>query len=293
MKKINNIFIFFCAITFTLRFVNLQPMYKEKIPLLFHDNSNSNKKDELIKFIINYPEKVNATFCFISDQHSKKFIEEQIPFVIHQIMNTKKFYFDKWLKNFTNYDLRFLIIQELILYLRNFINTNNHSLIKKILKTQKEGLFKTALRFEYLWQKLNLIDSIQIWPIFYQLSDVENCGYIDLANLFQKDKTLRALLEVILELAPHFCKIPIKILYLDNNNIIKIPESIACFKKLEQLYLHNNNLKYFPCSISALRNLQKLCIDKTTYETCFNEKIGKSIFFPSNLKIYLYQSKPQ
>ena len=57
-------------------------------------------------------------------------------------------------------------------------------------------------------------------------------------------------------------------LYLDNNNLTTIPDSIGNLKNLKGLYLHNNNLTTIPDSIGNLKNLEVLDLDNNGVIMC-------------------------
>lgn len=73
---------------------------------------------------------------------------------------------------------------------------------------------------------------------------------LDLSHL--KLKTLPKELEL---LAGH-----LKVLHLDNNELLELPESVYCLRRLEELYLQNNKLNELSPKISDLSDLKVLYV---------------------------------
>jgi Leucine-rich repeat (LRR) protein len=101
---------------------------------------------------------------------------------------------------------------------------------------------------------------------------------LDLSHL--KLKTLPKELEL---LAGH-----LKVLYLHNNNLNELPESVYCLRRLERLYLQNNELSGLSTEIEGLSNLKVLYLHKNPIMDLTHELIGRlpveRLYLPSKLK---------
>ena len=69
----------------------------------------------------------------------------------------------------------------------------------------------------------------------------------------------------------------LKYLYLNNNKLTSIPDSISKMKSLKYLYLSNNNLTSIPDSISNLKSLKTLYLENNSI--IINEDNKKLIKF--------------
>ena len=79
----------------------------------------------------------------------------------------------------------------------------------------------------------------------------------------------------------------LQILYLDNNKLNALPDSIGNLSSLQSLNLSNNQLRELPNSIGGLSNLQDLTLDRNKLE-----KLPNSIGGLSNLeRLILYSNK--
>ena len=80
----------------------------------------------------------------------------------------------------------------------------------------------------------------------------------------------------------------LKVLYLHNNNLNELPESVYCLRRLEQLYLQNNELGELSPKIESLSNLKVLYVHNNPEINLDPELIKRlpveRLYLPSKLK---------
>jgi len=158
-------------------------------------------------------------------------------------------------------DIEEVIIDELNSPLDNLPPTINKITIKKSINVYRRQN-KIPYNCELIVENIR-IDSINIF------NNIKEEDYLDITELYLINNELTSIPESICSL------INLQKLYLSNNKITNIPEFISSLIHLRQLILSNNQITSIPESICSLINLQELYL--------YNNKITNIPYYISSL----------